>query len=181
MKKSLFFLLALAGVLTFTACGNDDEVSPKEEQKAEYLEKKADIEANLKGSKWGYEYNDREFNSIVQTNTNTMTRHYKETKRVIYTFNADGKSGNYSYYQKKVYDDDPSNPVITESDYDFTYEIDSNYKEFFKEYENYIKGVYTKINKGSDSYVEVGKTFYKEIKWMTRTSAMFDMEEVTRQ
>ena len=56
MKKYLFLMLAFAGALTFTSCGDDDEISSKEEQKTEYLEKKADIEANLKGSKWGYEY-----------------------------------------------------------------------------------------------------------------------------
>ena len=181
MKKYLFLLLAFAGVLTFTSCGNDDEIGSKEEQKAEYLETKADIEANLKGSKWGYEYTDREGTSIDQTNTNIVTRKYKETKRVTYTFNADGKSGNYSYYVKRVYDDAPSNPEISESDYDFTYEIESNYREFYRDYEKYLNGVYTKINKGSSTYIEVGKTFNKEIKWMTRTSVMFDMEEVTRQ
>ena len=178
MKKYLFLMLAFAGALTFTSCGDDDEISSKEEQKAEYLEKKADIEANLKGSKWGYEY---ENGNGTITSTSSGTRTYTEAKRVTYTFNADGKSGNYSCYIKRVYDNDPSNPVITESDYDFTYEIDSNYKEFFKEYENNIKGVYTKINKGNDPYIEVGKTFYKKIEWMTRTKAMFDMEEVTRQ
>ena len=180
MKKYLFLLLAFAGALTFTSCGNDDEIGSKEEQKAEYLEKKEDIEANLKGSKWGYEYNDKEATSYEQTNTNFVTRKYKETKRVIYTFNADGKSGNYYYYVKKVYDDDPSNPEITESDYDFTYEIESNYREFHNDYENYLKGKYTKINKSSSSYTKVGDTFNKEIRWMTRTKAMFDMEELPR-
>ncbi len=175
MKKYLFLLLACAGALTFTSCGNDDEVTPKPEEKPEYLETKTDIEANLKGSKWVYEYNDKEFTSEVTTNAGTVTRNYKETKRVAYTFNADGKTGNYSNYSKRVYDNDPSNPIIDETDYDFSYEIDSKYDDFFQSYNNGLDGVITKMNKGADSYYKEGKTFYEKIQYMTRTSVMFDM------